>query len=166
MQREIFHALSLFQAALATAFVSECFFHLLSCSVIIVAAWPDHAQPPAVNEGHTQPPVVLLIWYTRLHAHVLPHPACFFVLCSEVSCHRDNQEQQDWLGSGQVCICPFLSLSSVIFISSSYSLLLISSFQCKFKNSCGVFLKVLFWIKQNYLFWKAVNVNYVLLALL
>lgn len=130
----IFHALSLFQAALATAFVSECFFHLLSCSVIIFAAWPGHAQPPAVNGGHTQPPVVLLIWYTRLHAHVLPHPACFlsfavkYPLTGTIRSKRTGWDQAK-------CV----SVHSFPCLQSSLSLLLIP---CSSSGAFSVSLKI------------------------
>lgn len=64
-----------------------------------------------------------------------------------------NRRKRSWLG-------PCLSLSTVIFICSSYFYFPSWNPQCGFENSCGLFLKFLIWIKENYLFWKAVRVNY------
>lgn len=65
-----------------------------------------------------------------------------FFLYHGVSSHREKQEKEGWLE-------PCLSLSTVIFICSSYFFFPSRNLQCRFKNSCGVFLKILFWIKEN-----------------
>lgn len=67
---------------------------------------------------------------------------CIFFLYHGVSSHSEKQEKKGWLG-------PRLSLSTVILICSSYFFFASRNLQCMFKNSCGVFLKILFWIKEN-----------------
>lgn len=57
----------------------------------------------------------------------------------------------------------FTCLQSFLSVPISFSF--VRNFQYRLKNSCGVFLKILYWIRENDLFWKAVNVNYCSLAL-
>lgn len=145
---KFFRISSLCHVVLATGFVFECFtcsIRIFSYSLFIftVQQRPDHAQAPAV----------LLMCGIRFQACVMPHS---FTVEYKVT-GRNRRKKTGWDQA-----FPFLQsfLSVPVYFSP------FRNFQCRFENSCGVFLKIFYWIRENYLFWKAVSVNYFSLPLL